>query len=988
MPNGDKVLEIARRELIAEGLLNQNLSLEIISKNGCGASFEGVGVGANLYHVDGVRAFLGPYCSTEMDAVGKMAAFWNVPIIGYMSSDDYLIDKTIYRTLARISMRTTNSLAKAVAALVKHYGWHRIAIVTNTGALAFERSTAFENAFKVENITVVHKVMFSESADHKEMLESGLLNDLKNNARIIICMFSSTRELTREFMQATYLAEMNTHEYVYLLPWLQAGPKDVMPWLGADGLLLQKVKDHYENAIIIDDVNGFDDLLVTPFVKKIEAYGLKAADIDMGSIYGYLHLYDALKLYVLALRRSLELSNGNESVVDDGWQMWNHMRRLSFAGAASGTIQMDDLAERAPYYAAFYVSPSRTELMKVVTMNPVLFEKCNELANNNGCFDLQMTDMITGFWPSVTGQQPPDEPSCGFRGEKCDYTVIIAIFTTALTLIIFSISAFFCHRRWQRKRLERMPWHILRQDMNIIDEEQAKSILSLGSANTKFSNLSVGVKPNAIVGNNLHAAFHRYTQNRPIVFTKLDLTVLMQMKQAVHDNINPFIGMAFNEKEEMLIVWKFCSRGTLQDIIYNENVKLDTKFHGAFIRDIILGLEYLHSSRIGYHGSLTPWACLIDRNWAIKLTDFGIADCIQRWERQQFIAVASDIEEGEINGVQKTGILYCAPERLRNKEANKRRAADSVWLKQSNTERCMSDIYSCGIIMYEILARALPFPEGEDLVELVELLRDGSKVVHPTIQKNASITPEVAFLFSECWDERPEARPSIRRLRLMTELHLKTKGSLVDQMMMMMEQYANNLEKLVQERTGLLEEANARADKLLAQLLPKYVANELKMGRSVPPKMFASATILFSDIVGFTKLCSASTPLEIVNFLNGIYSGFDECVRKHQAYKVETIGDAYMVVSGVPEENGTKHIMHIADIALEMRSVNMASRMESTGIPDMIQMSEAAKDLLIKRYPNYSVSLRGNIEVKGKGSCTTYWLEDKTIHTNAEESVV
>uniref|UniRef100_A0A914WE67 guanylate cyclase n=1 Tax=Plectus sambesii TaxID=2011161 RepID=A0A914WE67_9BILA len=920
MPNGDKVLEIARRELIAEGLLNQNLTLEIVSKNGCGASFEGVGVGASLYHVDGVRAFIGPYCSTEMDAVGKMAAFWNVPIIGYMSSDDYLIDKTIYRTLARISMRTTNSLAKAVAALVKHYGWHRVAIVTNTGALAFERTLAFEKILKTENVTVVQKVMFDENIDYQGMAASGLLNDLKHNARIIICMFSSTRELTREFMQATYLAEMNTHEYVYLLPWLQAGPKDVMPWLGADGLLLQKVKDHYENAIIIDDVNGFDDLLVTPFVEKIEAYGLKAADIDMGSIYGYLHLYDALKLYVLALRRSLELSNGNESVVDDGWQMWNHMRRLSFAGAASGTIQMDDLAERAPYYAAFYVSPTRTELMKVVTMNPVLLEKCNGLANNTGCFDLQMTDVMTGFWPSITGELPPEEPICGFGGEKCDYTILIIICAAALVLIVSATFAYFFNRRWQRTRLDKMPWRINRQELNIIDDEQVKSMLSLASANTKISNISAGVKRHAIVGNNTHATFHQYVQRRPIVFTRTDLTILMQMKQAVHDNINPFIGMTFNEKEEMLIVWKFCSRGTLQDIIYNTNVKLDTKFHGAFIRDIMLGLEYLHSSRIGYHGSLTPWACLIDRNWMIKLSDFGIADCIQRWERQQSIAVASDKEEGEINGVQKTGILYCAPEMLRNKEANKRRAADTDWLKQTTARRCMSDIYSCGIIMYEILARALPFPEGEDLVELVEVLRDGSKVVHPTIQDNDNISPEIASLLDECWQECPEARPNIRRLRVMTELYFKTKGSLVDQMMRMMEQYANNLEKLVRERTGLLEEANVRADKLLAQLLPKYVANELKMGRSVPPKMFASATVLFSDIVGFTQLCSSSTPLEVVTFLNGIYSGFDEFIRKHRAYKVETIGDAYMVVSGVPEENGTKHIMHIADIALEMRS--------------------------------------------------------------------
>jgi hypothetical protein len=61
-----------------------------------------------------------------MDAVGKMAAYWNVPTIGYMSSDDYLVDKTIYRTLSRISMQTTNTLARAVASLIRHFNWKKV----------------------------------------------------------------------------------------------------------------------------------------------------------------------------------------------------------------------------------------------------------------------------------------------------------------------------------------------------------------------------------------------------------------------------------------------------------------------------------------------------------------------------------------------------------------------------------------------------------------------------------------------------------------------------------------------------------------------------------------------------------------------------------------------------------------------------------------------------------------------------------------------
>ena len=124
------------------------------------------------------------------------------------------------------------------------------------------------------------------------------------------------------------------------------------------------------------------------------------------------------------------------------------------------------------------------------------------------------------------------------------------------------------------------------------------------------------------------------------------------MKQAVHDNLNPFLGMSFNEKEEMLLLWKFCSRGTVQDIIYNEEVSLDTKFHAAFVRDITLGLEYLHLSLIGYHGSLTPWACLIDRNWMVKLTDYGVANPLEKWEKQGAIT-----KETLKDGDEKSGAL-------------------------------------------------------------------------------------------------------------------------------------------------------------------------------------------------------------------------------------------------------------------------------------------------------------------------------------------
>ncbi|KAL3120642.1 hypothetical protein niasHT_007934 [Heterodera trifolii] len=902
---------------------------------------------------------------------------------------------------------------------------------------------------------------------------------------VVVCIFSYTRELTREFMSAVSRLNMNTAEYAYILPWLQSGPKDASPWTGTSGEVLQQVKDTYANAIIVDDVNGFDNIIVDTFMTRIEKYGMNREDIDLTNTFAYLHLYDSLKLYALAARRVLNKTmemdgNGTEAVLD-GHQIWNAMRRLSFEGigsvgaASTGFVQMDDLADRAPQFAAFFIAPNRDKVLKMVQMTAYRVQNCDGLINKSGCYDLKLADVMTGFWPSENGSLPSDEPICGFRGQRCSYTIEIAIGFTILALILLILLAWMLRRYCQTRALNKMSWRLFCDDFRLIDEETAKSLLSLASGNTKLSNMSTGGnRKHAILGVNTHATYRRFVQKQPLKFLREDLVLLTAVKDAVHDNINPFLGMSFNEKEEMYILWKFCSRGTIQDIVYNKNMTLDEKFHAAFVRDITLGLEYLHLSKIGFHGALNPSACVIDRNWSVRLTDFGLANMLERWLKEsQIVPLEEDKkEEAEEESRNRSGgkdnycipqnwkieafgkcsnlmpnvfpslcvssvNIYCPPEMLKNREQNRRRRIDQSWVQQSVARKQAGDIYAFGIVMYEILFRTLPFPKDIDLSVVGSAGDDGSRHIRPTIQdKETTVHPDLAALLIDCWSQNAEIRPSIRRVRLNTELVLKCRGSLVEQMMRVMEQYANNLEKLVKERTEMLEEANTRAERLLNQLLPPYVAVELKAGRRVPPEMFSSATILFSNIVGFTRICQESSPLEVVTLLNGIYAGFDEKILEHGAYKVETIGDAYMIVAGIPppkEQNAeaqTKHVEQVSSIALSMRkflegfeiphrrrekvkcrwgfhsgpvaagvvgltapryclfgdTVNTSSRMESTGLPEKIQISEQSFMMLSTHYPEFVCEHRGQVEIKGKGLCTTYWLIKKSIgHMSAEQ---
>ncbi|EDV27242.1 uncharacterized protein TRIADDRAFT_5829, partial [Trichoplax adhaerens] len=119
-----------------------------------------------------------------------------------------------------------------------------------------------------------------------------------------------------------------------------------------------------------------------------------------------------------------------------------------------------------------------------------------------------------------------------------------------------------------------------------------------------------------------------------------------------------------------------------------------------------------------------------------------------------------------------------------------------------------------------------------------------------------------------------------------------------------------------------------RTDQLLHQLLPSAVAEQLKLGKVVIAEAFDDVTIYISDIVGFTHICHSTTPVRVVYMLNAIYTLFDRIVDRYHVYKTETIGDAYMVASGVPKRLAEKkHAVEIAQMAMEiltnMRRINI-----------------------------------------------------------------
>lgn len=210
----------------------------------------------------------------------------------------------------------------------------------------------------------------------------------------------------------------------------------------------------------------------------------------------------------------------------------------------------------------------------------------------------------------------------------------------------------------------------------------------------------------------------------------------------------------------------------------------------------------------------------------------------------------------------------------------------------------------------------------------------------------------------------------------------------------------------------LLKEEERKSEDLLLNVLPKEVAPILKSGEKSIAERFDAVSILYADIVGSTPMSERMTPDELIGLLNDIFSSFDEIIDKYDLEKIRTIGDNYMVVSGAPRRR-SDHAQALATAALEIAdyakqiphhngekvefrlgmnsgpvvggvigqsrfhydvwgpAVNIASRMESHGVPGKIQVTSETQELLAD---DFILERRGVTEVKGVGKMETWYL--------------
>ncbi|XP_037618776.1 retinal guanylyl cyclase 2-like isoform X6 [Sebastes umbrosus] len=361
-----------------------------------------------------------------------------------------------------------------------------------------------------------------------------------------------------------------------------------------------------------------------------------------------------------------------------------------------------------------------------------------------------------------------------------------------------------------------------------------------------------------------------------------------QLREMRHENMNLYVGL-FVDSAIFALVVEHCPRGSLADLLADGEMRLDWMFKSSLLMDLIKGMKYLHLRGLS-HGRLKSTNCLVDGRFVLKITDYGLPMILH----SQGIILPEDPQE----------LLWTAPELLRNPVRG---------------GSFSGDVFSFSIIIQEVISRTLPYAMMDmPAHEIVERLKQPPPLCRPLVSVDEA-PAECLGLMNECWNEDPSKRPIFDDIfKQFRGINRGKRANIIDSMLRMLEQYSSNLEDLIRERTDELEVERNKTDKLIGQLLPKSVAQSLKKGKPVQPEHYSDCTLYFSDIVGFTTISALSEPIEVVDLLNDLYTMFDAIIATHDVYKVETIGDAYMVASGVPNRNGNRHAGEVANMSLDI----------------------------------------------------------------------
>uniref|UniRef100_A0A674D6K4 Guanylate cyclase n=1 Tax=Salmo trutta TaxID=8032 RepID=A0A674D6K4_SALTR len=916
-------------------------------------------------------AFFGPGCVYSVATVGRFASHWKLPLIT-AGGTAYGFDKgDEYNTIVRTGPSTTK-LGDFANIIHAHFNWTSRAVLIFHDLKKDDRPHYFLSEgiylnLKDENVTV--------DSDKKPLCRVFVFPTV-----VYICGPPDTFLSIMKLFQSEILDPEN-----YAIFYL-----DVFAESLTDNVPRSQCCLSFFQSVLVITYREPDNPEYKEFQDELHIRAQKDFDVNIEpSLMDFIAgcFYDGFVMYAKALEETMA-EGGSQN---DGINITQRMQNLRFWGV-TGLVTTDKNNARNTDFNLWAMTNQESGEYGLV-------------AHYNGTnkeIIWSSTERI--HWPK--GSPPLDNPPCVFSSDDpiCIDGRNGPKFTQRIVGSLWKFCAFVVNPFINlEKELAGMLWRIKWEDLQFESPnkypKKAGSRLTLSQRGSSYGSLITAhgkyqlFAKTGYFKSNLVAIKH--VNKKRIELTRQVLFELKHMRDVQFNHLTRFIGACI-DPPNICIVTEYCPRGSLQDILENESINLDWMFRYSLINDIVKGMNYLHNSYIGSHGNLKSSNCVVDSRFVLKITDYGLA------------SFRSSCENDDSHALYAKK-LWTAPELL-------------IYDRHPPQGTQKGDVYSFGIILQEIALRNGPFyVDGMDLSpkEIVQKVRNGQKPYFRPTTDNSCHCEELTILMDSCWAEDPVERPDFSHIKIyITKLNKEGSTSILNNLLSRMEQYANNLENLVEERTQAYLEEKRKAENLLYQILPHSVAEQLKRGETVQAEAFDSVTIYFSDIVGFTSMSAESTPLQVVTVLNDLYTCFDAIIDNFDVYKVETIGDAYMVVSGLPVRNGKLHAREIAGMSLALLeqvktfkirhrpqdqlrlrigihtgpvcagvvglkmpryclfgdTVNTASRMESNGEALRIHLSSATKEVL-DEFGYFDLQLRGDIEMKGKGKMRTYWLQ-------------
>uniref|UniRef100_A0A8C2F7V2 Guanylate cyclase n=1 Tax=Cyprinus carpio TaxID=7962 RepID=A0A8C2F7V2_CYPCA len=796
----------------------------------------------------------------------------------------------------------------------------------------------------------------------------------------VCCRWDTFRKLMVEFLRLGFPQEEYAFFFIDLFGYsLQSHP--AKPWARGDADD-NAAKEAFKSVKILtyrEPQNPeYKDFVSKLKTDAMDMFNFSVEDSPMNLISGSFH--DGVMLYCHALNETLDRSGARPPGDVINKRMWNR----TYHGV-TGLVQLDENGDREIDFALWDMTDTNTGIVSLY----------------NGSQKRMIPEPgMKVHW--LKGSPPPDIPLCGFKNDKPACLASESLGDLDLILYLSlklenELTAQLWRVDWEDIQMSNMD-KVLRRACSKLTMSLRGS--NYGSLLTMDGNYQIYAKTCYYKGN---ITAIKYVNKKRIELTRKVLFELKHMRDVQNEHLTRFIGACIGPPN-ICILTEYCPRGSLQDLMESEGITLDWMFRYSLINDIVKGMAFLHNSVIVSHGNLKSSNCVVDSRFVLKITDYGL----------ESFRKETNLEDVHALYARK---LWTAPELLR---------ADNP--PACGTQK--GDVYSFGIILQELaLLKGVFYLEGPCLSPkvIIERVAEGRWPYLRPLLCPQSHSDELGQLMQRCWSEDVNERPDFNQIKVLLRKNNRGYGSnILDNLLSRMEQYANNLEELVEERTQAYHEEKRKAEALLYQILPHSVAEQLKRGEMVQAEAFDSVTIYFSDIVGFTALSAESTPMQVVTLLNDLYTCFDAIIDNFDVYKVETIGDAYMVVSGLPVRNGKLHareiarmslalleavhsfrIRHRPDQQLRLRigihsgpvcagvvglkmpryclfgdTVNTASRMESNGEALKIHVSEATRAVL-QEFNCFQLELRGDVEMKGKGRMRTYWLLGEISSNNA-----